>query len=432
MLGRAPRTHSGWEAPLWSLLMINLLCVPMASPAQEANPFGVQDRANAAQRMIVLGVQQGISSLPPTQGQSFTFDFNSELGTYTTSERLGPTSFRSPQTVGKGKLSLRLAVSYFDLADTLLSTTYKVTGLTYPDPPGYCTQFGLRADSRVGLINLAANYGISNRLEIDVNLPVVVSDTSASEIHFARPDAPTLVQPVACGANVALQRVETPFQKVDLGAGKMVAFNEGTSVGVGRISIGAKAVLYSGKWLDLAFSPEFFFPSPSEDQFAGSASAAILPRVVAQAKFANPLRLHVDAGYDYDFDHDELRRFTWNAGASLPLAFSIPIALDDKPPASPEFPVLHALVDFGLGGSKFNQGIQWTPDRASFVDEAGSPARIRALGSNRLGDNFVDFLGGIKIRVGDQSIVSGSVSVPVNDEGFRADAVGTLAVEYYF
>ena len=38
----------------------------------------------------------------------------------------------------------------------------------------------------------------------------------------------------------------------------------------------------------------------------------------------------------------------------------------------------------------------------------------------------------LKFAVTDKVVLSGTVNVPVNDEGFRADAVGTVAAEYYF
>src|SRR5262249_43383725 len=109
------------------------------------------------------------------------------------------------------------------------------------------------------------------------------------------------------------------------------------------------------------------------------------------------------------------RRFTWNVGSSAPLQLA-------------DF---HSTVDFGFGGSKFNRGITWTPAHATFIDANGNPARLRVLGDNQLGSNFVDFLAGIKVRVAERLVMSGAVNVPINDEGFRAAAVGTFALEVY-
>src|SRR5262249_13811959 len=142
-------------------------------------------------------------------------------------------------------------------------------------------------------------------------------------------------------------------------------------------------------------------------------SAAILPRVVAAARITSMLRLRLDAGYDYDMNHDELRRFTWNTGVSIPIGN-------------------RALFDLGVGGSRFNSGITWTPTTTSVHAFDGSPLSVNALGDNHLGSNFVDFLGGVKLRIAEATVLAGAVNVPVNNEGYRATAVGTLAVERYF
>ena len=44
----------------------------------------------------------------------------------------------------------------------------------------------------------------------------------------------------------------------------------------------------------------------------------------------------------------------------------------------------------------------------------------------------MDFIGGLKVRVAGETVISGAVTVPLNGEGFRPDALGTVAVEQYF
>lgn len=399
--------------------------LPAAVSAQgNPNQFGAQDRADAASQMIVVGVQQGISSLPPTSGQSITYEFNPELDTYVTSERLGPTSFRSPQTIGAGRASLRIATSYFELADTFAPIPYLVN-----DPPGTpigVAALGLSANAHVTLVNFAGTYGITERWDVTMNVPVVVVDAHAAQTFTtSQPTGPPQEAPLSGPAvvdgnipaaldalNQALQPGGGLFLRRESFNALGFDFNQGTHAGVGRISISAKGTLYAGKALQIAVMPEFFFPSPNEDQFAGSSTAAILPRVVGAYRVADPFRIHLDLGYDHDFDTVELRRFVWNVGASVPLT--------------------NVTVDFGVGGSRFNQGIQWTPAVAPFTDPAGNPGTIDALGDTRLGANFIDALGGIKVRLAEHTVLSGAVNVPLNNQGFRADAVGTIAVEQYF
>jgi hypothetical protein len=413
-------------------LLVGVLWGPNRGWAQQENQFGGQDRANAARQMIILGVQQGIATLPPMSGQAFSYEYDPASDTYVRSKRLGPTSLRSPQTVGAGHLSLRVATSYFDLGDNLGPIPYRVQsdqplpGQT--QPLAGVALLGLNASAKVGVINVAATYGIMNRLDMTVVLPIVIVDAHASQVFSSAtaglsqpPNRAKLASVPIVNGDVggALQTLENAIKP----GGPLVlreesfsdmgfAFNGGTHAGVGRISVGGNGTLYANKLVQVSCAPEFFFPSPSEAQFAGSDSAAILPRLVAAFTVASALKLHVDAGYDYDFDHDELRRFTWDTGASIPGE--------------------NISFDFGMGGSKFNQGIQWTPTVAKGARVQVFPATTAtALGDTRLGDNFVDFLAGFKVRITEQLVVSGAVSVPVTNDGFRAAAVGTLALEFY-
>lgn len=390
------------------------------------NQFGGQERANAASELIVLGVQQGISSLPPTSGQSFVYEFDPALANWVSSEQLGPTALRSPQTVGANKFSLRASGSYFELADTKQPIFYQVNNSA--GTPLGVAKIGLQADAKVGLMNFGANYGITDRLEITLNVPVVIVNAQASQSYSALTAERNLPADQAQLAGVSidpskgvaeaegllnseLQSGKTLFVRRDSFNALGFDFNDGTHVGVGRISVGAKGVVYADKLWQVAFAPEFFCNSPNQDQFSGSNSPAILPRFIVAGKVAEQARMLVDAGYDYDFDHNELRRFVWNGGGS--------------------YAISGATFDAGVGGSTFNEGIKWTPTVAPFTNGAQT-GTIQALQSNRFGRTFVDFLGGVKVRVANKTVLSGSVNVPLNNEGFRAAAVGTVAVEQYF
>ncbi|MBI4515697.1 MAG: transporter [Deltaproteobacteria bacterium] len=402
-------------------------CVALAailprSAGGQANQFGGQDRADAAARMIVLGVQQGIGSLPPTAGQSFTYEFDRSVDTWVESAHLGPTVLRVAETVGEGKLGLRVAASYFELVETFAPIPYVVS--RPPAQPIGVAKLGLRADAHVGVLSVAANYGLTSGLEITINVPVVAVDAQATQAFTTRTATlsdPPKTAPLS-GTPIVNDDVAAALRALDehLAPGGSLSrreesfsalgfdFSDGTHAGLGRVGIGAKYVLYAER-VQLAAVPEFFVPSPNADEFAGSDSAAILPRLVGAVDVNGSLKLHLDAGYDYDFDDDQLRRFVWNTGASL--AFE------------------RATLDAGVGGSKYNRGIKWTPDSAPYQDTLGNVGAITALGDNQLGDNFVDVLLGCKIRLSERSVLGGAVTVPVNDEGFRPAATGTIAVE---
>ncbi len=106
------------------------------------------------------------------------------------STRVGPTALRSTQTIGEGKLSLRLATPYFESKGSFGPITYQVepTDPSFGGPRGVAV-FGLAPRARVGLINVAASYGLTSRIEVTVNLPLVIADVHASESFTTRPNA---------------------------------------------------------------------------------------------------------------------------------------------------------------------------------------------------------------------------------------------------
>jgi hypothetical protein len=400
----ATRGRAAVAAMSW--FVIALSASYPGSVRAQSDQYGTGARKEAARQMLVVAVQQGISSLPPTSGQSFQYDFDPKLQTFARTDRLGPVSFRIPETIGDGNLSVRVALSYFELSESFEPITYSFE--TDRGIRGF-TKFGLRVDAKVGLLNLAATYGLSDRWEATLNVPLVLVNPEVSQSFLIDPKMPENL--VGAGSREQLEEF--------IDNGTLVLFDQksrgfqSTQFGMGRASLGAKADLYSHPLIDAGLSAEVFFASPNEKEFSGSDSYAILPRAIAVLRPMKLLRVHLDAGYDYDFSESELRRFTWNAGASIPFT--------------------GLTVDFGVGGSEFDSPIHWTPDVAFFEDPSGAVlATFHAEESTTLGTSFVDFLGGVKFLVTDWFVLSGSVNVPLNDQGFRADAVGTIAAEAYF
>jgi hypothetical protein len=72
--------------------------------------------------------------------------------------------------------------------------------------------------------------------------------------------------------------------------------DEGTDAGVDRISLGGKGVMLSTEAFQAACIAALFLPSPSESAFAGVATVAVLPRLVASLKLTDALKLHSDLG----------------------------------------------------------------------------------------------------------------------------------------
>jgi len=406
VLQRASRTRASSRLAASILVACTIGFSPPGVGRARADPFGFQPRANAASRALVLAVQQGISSLPPTSGQSFVYEFEPTLGAPVRSERLGPVSLRAPETIERGTIGVRTAISYFAVSSVFGPIDYRFQsegGTSF-------ARIGTGLDAKVGLADLTLSYGITRRVEANLTLPLVLVDAHASQILSVEPDpgddvfigfgdtVGQLDDKIANG-DVVLRSYSFP----DLG----FDFDDGTQLGVGRISVGTKALVHADDPFRLAVACDFYFPSPDEDRFAGSSSASILPRLIGSVKVADWMRLLADVGYDYDFDVRQLRRLVWDAGIS--------------------FPLKAVTLDLGVGGSTYATPIEWTPRRVESRDYV-----ITALGDNEVGTNSVDVLAGARVRLSDTFVLSGAVTVPVVDTGAQPTVAGTLALEAYF
>jgi len=389
-----------------------------------------QSQADAASQMIVLGVQQGIDALPPSSGQLFTYEFDPKVDAYVVTNRLGPTVFRSPQVIGERVVDVRLAASYFTINGSFTPIDYEVDVGSPDMPQPLYTRFGMNARAEVTVLGAAMSYGFSSWLEAHINLPIVFVDASADAVYLVRSrdaDVPpsqvdigvwpsrSELDAVICTGQGTTCRLE---QRIDsYTALGLQSVSDGTTVGLGRINAGAKALVYEDERLQLAVEPELVFPSPNESQLSGSDSFALGGRFVGAVSITQLVRFYADVGYEYDVDVEELSRLPWDAGVS----------------ASTDV----FAFDVGFGGSKYQKAIEWTPDVAP-IPYPNDPTQVLYEWvrlpdeNNELGTNFVNFLFGIKVRLAEGWLVSGAVTVPLDDSGFRPVALGTVALERAF
>lgn len=388
-----------------------------------------QSQADAAQRMILLAVEQGIAALPPASGQSFNYVYDPQRDTFIRSRQPGPIVLRSPETLGKGVADVRVAASYFHLDESFSPIGYELDVFGGGAPQ--FTRFGLDASADVTLLTFGFGYGVTDWLEVTLTLPVVLvqararavflvpladANTKPSQAQLAFVDNAAQLSPSICrsrndpGCTIVVRDASFPALGLE-------SFSSGTNAGLGRSAVGAKVELAKYKGFQLSFAPDVLLPSPNQAQLAGSDTFAIGPRLIGAFVYGSWLRWYTDIGYDYDFDVAELRRFAWNSGVSIPFSW--------------------VAFDLGVGGSQYQRAIEWTPDSAP-VPDPGNPhitvARFAKLPGedNELGTTFVDLLVGAKLKVASHWLVDAAVVVPLDQSPFQPDALATLAVELVF
>lgn len=412
-----------------SLVVMFVLLTQIAAHAQPQD-FGRSQRAEAANQLLVLGIQQAISSLPPTSGQTFRYEYNTELDAYSPSLQLEPVAFRTPEVIRAGQFSFRLAPSYFNLEDTFGPVFYETSDNAGKEEDGF-TKFGLKLDAKVTVISLGLTYGLADNLEVTLGVPITIVDANAQSIETFIAETDDEGLPIRDGkGRLVPARSQTTGRPILGDAPSEADFNEftrqgylfsgyteldgGTNVGISRISMGLKLKFVNSEYVIIAFNPEIMLPSAFQDEFSGSDSFAVAPRFVVKAPITEAARLYVDAGYEYDADVAQLRRIIWDAGLSIALPRS--------------------TLDLGVSGSEYNEPQSFTPKTAQSNPSTRFPQglTLTALGETELGTSLIDVRLGGKVLITDDVVLSGTVVIPQSNDFFAPDVIGTLGVEYYF
>lgn len=411
-----------------TIALVAFASVPAASAAlaQEA-PRALAAGGSAT---VVQVVQQAINILPPASSQAFYFDYDESLGVITSTERVGSTVFREPRTLPEGRWAVRGTAAYFGLSGRV-ATEYQQR-----DRQQFAA-YGTELSVNAGIFSLAATYGLTSSIELELGIPITIVDASQTLLLPVNPRA--LEPPVSCNFTSSrpcpratvptLQDARTlargrPVTFEEGGVDKTVAltgvptdvitpgsFSEGTSVGLGRVSVGSKVRFLSGEHFALAALPQVFLPSPSSDEFAGPDSTALAIGVLGSYAPESWLQAIVDVGYEWDTESTALTRFAWSAGVSLPTE--------------------HVTIDLGMSGSVYQNGVAWSPKVLPDAEESRSLVAVDE-DAVRLDSTFAELLIGFKVPLGSALALSGSVAVPVDGAEFRPAALGTIGVEAYF
>lgn len=401
-----------------------LLAVSLrASPAPAQIAQATQAQAAAARTAVLVAVERGVAALPPSSGQAIVWELDASLDSYRESPTLGPTALRSPLTIGKNRLALRVASSYFDAADDFGTVAYGVrVGREQQDSEALA--LGLSASAAVWLTSFSGTIGLSDTTQLTFSLPLLNvhanAQTRYTTLAGCTGDDCLFVYATAIRSlsgetpRSAVERAidEGSLQLESRSLRPQDGFGGGDGVHLGRTGLELRRTLCSGDLFQLAVELGALLPSPDEEDFAGSNSLAVIPRVIAGWSLSPELTLRTDVGYENDFDVQELRRFAWNAGIT--------------------YGVARFSIDLGFGGSEYTDPLQWTPERFSYTANSDPKEATTDPDATRIGTTYADFLFGVKVALTDQLFISGVASVPVTSGGFAPAALGTWAIEYYF
>ena len=324
-----------------------------------------------------------LATLPiSTSSGGFTYLFNSELGTRErASSSFGPFFVERALTSGRNQMSFGATFRYsrFDRLDgnELRSGTFVTTATQFRDEPAPfdVETLSLRIDTRT--VTGFANYGISDRVDIGVAVPIVSMDVEGERINTYR--GQTIPQAAATA----------------------------TTTGVADMAITARAHLLGSRASGLTAGAEVRLPTGREEDLLGTGEPAI--RLLAIGSFEGTRAgAHVNGGYSW-------------GGISREAHYSAALTVA----ASDQFTVVGEFLGRWVEGLGRIARVTAPHPSSIGVDT------IRLL-PTEIGTMTGMAVAGFKWNVSGRWLLNGNVLLPLTDRGLRARIVPAIALDFSF
>ena len=359
-----------------------------------------------------------LASVPlPAPASGFTYTFDPALGVFNRSTKsFGPIVTDRAETIGKGRASIGFAYQYFSFDEIDgLDLGHIPTVFTHDNPVvGTGREDVITADNaisaRMTQFTAYVSYGISDRVDISVALPLVSVD-------------------LAVTSSVRLQRIGTVntaihffHQPTGDNYGDHAAFTKaGQASGIGDIALRLKASLLKKETLGIALGVESRLPTGDEKDLLGAGAFAVKPYLVISSPHG-AFSPHINAAYQ------------WN-GKSL-LGGNVQTGVKED---LPDEAVVAVGADVGVGqklslafdvvGRRVINGEQVTLDTFTALNNV---SKFPIVHFNRQSYNMVDGAVGLKANPGGGLLVNLNVLFKLNDGGLRDRVTPLLGIEYSF
>ena len=432
-------------------------------------------------------VSQAVTQQFPLASVSpaYTFRYNPALSVFERTTGVpGPVFSERALTLGDGRLNFGVGYSYVDF-DSLNGTDLDDVAnvALVPDPsvreaarffvpipgssrvdqrgiaPFVLSQIRTRIDLQAHVIVPTVRYGITDRWDISLNIPIINTSLKIREesvpVVVAAPSENagyfygtavdgSLVDP---GLERGLRRITPPnFPPVGVEELSYVrARNEtrrlsratGSSTGIGDITLRNKYQFWQHEDGGAAFGLNLQFPSGDEDDFHGTGDTYVAAFVYLSQIFQERFEPHLNLGLDFNANDVDRSSFRYAVGASILIWRQLGLIIDFigasefsrlVPPGSQDS--LSELSDgkfqgFTLSGS--SKSCKVSPCRVVVSNET-----LLAFPENFERNDVIDFSFAIRYALTDSGSIFFAGVVPLNNDGFRSDFIPTGGVEYTF
>ncbi len=364
---------------------------------------------------VALATQ--LASVPlPSPASGFTFSFDSSLGVFKRStQSFGPILTDRSETIGKKKISFGFSYQHFSFN--------RIDGMDVKDVPVVFTHDhaapGGKADvvttvnsidATLGQFTAFVNYGLANRLDVAVAVPVVRVDLSVT--------SNATIQRIGTASNSLIHFFYTPDGLI----GNQKTFTgSGNKTGIGDVILRLKGTAYQSSTSGVALGGEVRIPSGDERNLLGSGAVGVKP-FAAYSYSSGTFSPHVNLAYEWNGksilagnvvtgDKESLpKQFFYSVGADVALGRRVTLAVD-------------------FLGRRVIDGEKLVPETFQALDNVHT---FPTVAFEKTSYNAYDGAVGLKVNPGGRLLADINVLFRLNNSGLRTTVTPLIGIEYSF
>ena len=382
-----------------------------------------------------IGVQ--LSQLPlASPASGFIFSFNPSLGVVARSaESFGPILTDRAETIGKKKLFVGVSYQFFNF-DTADGVNLKKFGvvLTHEPEPAVCsespstpgcptaptfthdivaTQNSL--DLKVHQFTVVATYGITDRLDISVAVPLLeVRMAMYSDANIFNFEPPPVNHAFAVPTT-------TSKNETFISPTNALFFNGNSAKGVGDLVIRGKFLAWKGEHSAVAVGMDAHLPTGDANNFLGAGTWGVRPFVTYS--YSGRISPHVSAGFQGNGDSVLAGDITTQPATKghLPDIFTYSAGVDAGI-------VRRLSVSFDFLGQSIRDAAKISS--STFTDLVGDTHTNITTSTGTV--NQASIAGGFKANLVGQLLFTANVLYQVNHAGLHSKPIPLAGLSYTF